>query len=151
MARAGEGEGAALEKAQAIRTRLAEMEVVAPCDCTVEVFELRPGDLVSANAPAVALLDRTRLWVRAYVPEMRLGQVRPGMAVPVRVDGFGQERFGGRVTYVATQAEFTPRNVQTPEERSKQVFRIKVTVEDAVRRLRPGMSADVLFDEAGGR
>ena len=72
--------------------------------------------------------------------------VRPE-PVPVRVDSFPDERFAGRVMFIATEAEFTPRNVQTPEERSKQVFRLKVGLEEGRKRLRVGMAADVMFNE----
>lgn len=133
-----------------IQQRLNELTVKAPSDCRVEAIDLRPGDLVAANAPSVSLVDVSRLWVRSYVPEGRLGEVHLGAVVPVRVDSFPDERFTGRITYIAQEAEFTPRNIQTPEERSKQVFRIKVTLEGAGRdRLRVGMVSDVLLDEAG--
>jgi hypothetical protein len=66
----------------------------------------------------------------------------------VRVDGIADERFLSRVTFISRQGEFTPRNIQTPEERSKQVFRVKLTLEEGLERLRVGMAADVLFDEA---
>lgn len=139
---------AAEAQVAAIQTRLGELTVKAPSDCLVEAIDLQPGDLVAPNAPSVSLLDTSRLWVRCYVPEGRLGQVSLGRQVPVRVDSFPGDRFAGRITYIAQQAEFTPRNVQTPEERSKQVFRLKVTLEEGLDRLRVGMIADVLLDEA---
>lgn len=141
---------AARAQVAAIETQMKELTVVAPCDCVVESIRLRPGDLVAPNAPAVTLLDGSRLWVRTYVPEFRLGEIRLGQHVPVRVDGFPQRRFRGRVSFLATEGEFTPRNIQTPEERSKQVFRAKVTLEDGLDILRVGMGADVLFGEAAG-
>jgi multidrug resistance efflux pump len=139
---------AARANVQAYEIRIAELVVRAPCHCVVEAIELRPGDLVAANAPAVSLLDLSRLWVRSYVPEGRLNQVSLGERVPVRVDGIADERFFSRVTFISRQGEFTPRNIQTPEERSKQVFRVKLTLEEGLERLRVGMAADVLFDEA---
>jgi len=149
VARAEAQVAAAEAQVAAIETRMKELTVKAPTDCVVEAIDLRPGDLVAPNGPSVSLLDAARLWVRSYVPEARLGQVRLGDVVPVRVDSFPNERFNGRVTYIAQQAEFTPRNIQTPEERSKQVFRVKVTIEGPDKaRLRVGMVADVMFDEA---
>ncbi len=137
---------AAEARAAAIDVQLKELEVLAPTACVVEAIDLQPGDIVGANAPSVSLLDVSKLWVRAYVPESRLGEVRLDQRVPIRVDSFPGRRFAGRVTYIAREAEFTPRNVQTPEERSKQVFRIKVTLEQGLDRLRVGMAADVLLD-----
>ncbi|MEK6674192.1 MAG: HlyD family efflux transporter periplasmic adaptor subunit [Planctomycetota bacterium] len=136
--------GAAGEVA-AIQVRLRELTVVSPCECLVESVDLHPGDLVAANAPTVSLLDTRKFWVRAYVPESRLGGLTVGQAVDVRLSAAGQQ-IRGRITYLATEAEFTPRNVQTPEERSKQVFRIKVAMEEGLDRVRPGMTADVFLD-----
>lgn len=138
----------ALGDVAAIEARLQELDVRAPCDCVVEAVELRPGDLVPPNAPAIALLDLSRMWVRSYVPEARLSQIKIGQSVPIRVDGLEDERFGGKVVFIAQEGEFTPRNIQTPEERSKQVFRIKVMLEEGLDRLRVGMATDVLFNEA---
>jgi multidrug resistance efflux pump len=148
IARAAAQAEASRAEVAAIETQMKELSVVSPCECVVESIRLRPGDLVSANAPAVSLLDISRLWVRSYVPESLLGDVRLGQEVPVRVDGFPTRRFRGRVGFLASEGEFTPRNIQTPEERGKQVFRIKVTIEEGASDLRVGMGADVLFSEA---
>jgi multidrug resistance efflux pump len=135
---------------RAIEAQLAELTVRAPVAGIVDAVELQPGDLVAANAPAVTIVDAAHLWVRAYVPENRLG-IEIGRRVAIGVDSFPDERFAGEVTFISQQAEFTPGNVQTPEERSKQVFRIKVEVRSGLDRLRPGMAADVwLEDEAPG-
>ncbi len=147
IAQAEANEAAARAEAAAIERRLAELSVESPCDCMVEAIELQPGDLIAPNAPGAALLDLSRLWVRAYVPEGRLGHLSLGRKVPIRVDSFPNERFTGRITFISTDAEFTPKNVQTPEERSKQVFRIKVTIEQGRERLRVGMGADVFLDQ----
>jgi multidrug efflux pump subunit AcrA (membrane-fusion protein) len=87
-------------------------------------------------------VDPSRLWVRAYVPEGRL-DVRNGAVLDVSVDAFPGRRFKAHVTFVARQAEFTPGNVQTPDQRAKQVFRVKVELDEGRDVLRPGMSADV--------
>ncbi|MCU0872682.1 MAG: HlyD family efflux transporter periplasmic adaptor subunit [Pirellulaceae bacterium] len=126
----------------AIRTRQKELRIVAPVDGTVEAQELQPGDLTLPGAPVLTIVDNQRLWVRAYLPENRLN-VKFGQRLWVTVDSYPQRRFAGEVTFLARQAEFTPSNIQTPEERSKQVFRIKVTLKEGWDVLRPGMSADV--------
>jgi multidrug resistance efflux pump len=110
----------------------------------VEALELQAGDLVASGAPVLSLADTRNLWVRAYVPENRLN-IKEDQQVRVSVDSYPSESFRGRVTFISRQAEFTPGNVQTPEERSKQVFRIKVTLEEGLDKLRPGMAADVEF------
>ncbi len=129
----------------AIDQQLKELEVKAPTAGAIEALELEPGDLVSPNAPVISLVDSSSLWVRAYVPEDQL-DLTLGQHVQVTVDSYPGETFEGEVTFIARQAEFTPSNVQTPEERSKQVFRIKVTLLEGHDRLRPGMAADVWLE-----
>lgn len=148
IARAAAQVDAAAAKVAAIEKQIKELTIASPGECVIETIDLRPGDIVAPNAPAVALLDLTRMWVRSYVPESRLGQVELGRKVPVRVDSFPDRLFTGRVTFIAREAEFTPRNIQTPEERSKQVFRVKVTIEEDRERLRVGMAADLLLDRS---
>jgi HlyD family secretion protein len=144
---------AAVESAQArldaIDRQLAELTIIAPVDGVVEAVDLQPGDLVGPNAPAVSLVDTNCLWVRAYVPENRL-DLQLNQQVRITVDSYPNHDFSGRITFVARRAEFTPGNVQTPEERSKQVFRIKVTLTSGLDVLRPGMAADVWLDEQRG-
>jgi len=131
---------------EAIQRQIDELTIKSPVDGSVEAIDLRPGDLVGANAPVISVMDLAQLWVRAYVPENRL-TLQVGDPVEVTVDSFPGERFKARITFVSRQAEFTPGNVQTPEERSKQVFRIKVTLDSGRDRLRPGMAADVWLAE----
>lgn len=128
--------------AEAVRKQRDELKIKAPADGPIEALDLQPGDLVAAGAPMLSMLDSKSLWVRAYIPENRLG-LTVGQPLAVTVDSFPGERFQGRIQFLARQAEFTPSNVQTPEERSKQVFRIKVKLEEGLDRLRPGMAADV--------
>jgi multidrug resistance efflux pump len=130
----------------ALRTRKQELRIVAPVDGTVEALELQPGDLTLPGAPVLSMIDNQRLWVRAYLPENRLN-VKLGQRLRVTVDSYRDRPFAGEVTFLARQAEFTPSNVQTPEERSKQVFRIKVTLKEGLDLLRPGMSADVSLED----
>jgi HlyD family secretion protein len=129
----------------AIRRQLDELSVVAPLDSVVEAIDLEPGDLITASAPVVSLIDPQQFWVRAYVPENRL-DLQIDQKVSVRVDSFPERRFAGHISYVSRHAEFTPSNAQTPEERSKQVFRIKVVLDEGLDVLRAGMSADVFLE-----
>ena len=136
---------AAQATTEALRIQVKELRVYSEVDGVVEALELRPGDLVAPNALALSLLDTSRIWVRAFLPEDRLN-VRLGDRFAVTIDSFPHREFVGTVTYISNQAEFTPRNVQTPDERSGQVFRIKVEVQDQTHELRPGMAADVWLD-----
>ena len=132
----------------AIRRQKDELRITSPIDGVVEALELQPGDMVAAGAPVLSMLDQSDLWVRAYVPQNRI-DVRIGQRVRLTVDAFPDETWEGTISFIARQAEFTPSNVQTPEERSKQVFRIKVAIENLGGQLRPGMTADVWLDAIG--
>lgn len=140
---------AAVEMARArvelLKTQLGETVVRSPMNAVVEVLDLEPGDLVGAGKPVATLLRPDSLWVRAYLPEEKLGYVKPGLEVKVRVDSFPQKNFFGIVRRIHRQAEFTPRNVQTWEERVLQVFQTEVVIKDPEQVLRPGMSGDVII------
>jgi multidrug resistance efflux pump len=136
---------AAAAEVAAIQRQLNELNIVAPSDSVLEAVDLQPGDLIAANAPAVSLIDLDQLWVRAYVPESRL-DLHLGQKVSLRVDCLPNRQFAGHISFISRQAEFTPVNVQTPEERSKQVFRIKVVLDEGRDVLRAGMSADVFLE-----
>lgn len=133
---------------QAIDSQIEELTIKAPLDGIIEAAQINPGDMVSPNAPILSMIDPANLWVRAYVPENRL-DLQLGQRVEVSVDSYPDRKFGGTISFIARQAEFTPGNIQTPEERSKQVFRIKVTLEEGAEVLRPGMTADVKLEGHG--
>ena len=143
MAQAKSEVEAARAREKVIRTQLDEAVIKAPVDAVVEVLDLEPGDLVGAGKPMATLLRTHSLWVRAYLPEAKLGFVKTGAKVRVRVDSFPNRDFAGIVRRVSRQAEFTPRNVQTWEERVLQVFQTEVVIDDPDHVLRPGMNADV--------
>jgi len=130
---------------QQIETQLAELEVRAPADAIVEVLQLRPGDLISPGSPVATLVEVDRLWVRVYIPEPDLGYARAafGKDVAIKVDTFHDEVFRGRIEEIASRGEFTPRNVQTRDERAHQVFGLRVRLDNSARKLSAGMAADV--------
>lgn len=127
-----------------------ELVVRSPIDGVVEVFDLRPGNLVGANQPVASLLERDQLWVRVYVPEPKLGLVRVGQKAAVRVDTFPERSFPGKVVEIRHQAEYTPRNVQTLDQRSDQVFGVKVAI-DPTPELKAGMAAFVTLEGVNSR
>ncbi|HEV8631759.1 MAG TPA: efflux RND transporter periplasmic adaptor subunit [Thermoanaerobaculia bacterium] len=125
-----------------------ELVVTAPKAGVVEVLDLRPGDLVAADQPVATLLEPDQIWVRVFVPETQLGRVRLGQPAAIRVDTFPHRAFPGRVVEIRTQGEYTPRNVQTLEQRADQVFGVKVAIEPRPE-LKPGMAATVTLAEPG--
>jgi HlyD family secretion protein len=118
----------------------AEAVVRAPAAGVIESMNLRPGDLVGASQPVAKLLEPSQLWVRVYVPEPKLGRVRVGQKAAVTVDTYPGRSFSGRVVEIRTEAEYTPRNVQTLDQRMDQVFGVKIAV-DPTPELKPGMAA----------
>ena len=124
---------------------LREMKIAAPADCVLEVLSVKVGDVLAPNQDAATLLLTNHLWVRVYVPEPWLGHIPLGEKVAVRVDSDPGKDFSGVVEQIARAAEFTPRNVQTVGERIKQVFGIKVRLDNPEGKLRAGMAADVTF------
>jgi HlyD family secretion protein len=125
-----------------------ELVVTAPAAGLVETFDLRPGDLAAANQPVATLLEPDQIWVRVYVPEVQLGRVTVGQPAAIHVDSFPRRSFPGRVVEIRGQGEYTPRNIQTLDQRSDQVFGVKVAI-DPTPELKPGMAAIVDLAEPG--
>ena len=140
---------ARVEQAQAqladMDAQIQEMKIVAPTESILEVLSVKVGDVLPANREVATLILPQRLWVRVYVPEPWLGLIKLNDAVRVRVDSFPGRDFAGVVEQINRKAEFTPRNVQTVEDRIKQVFGVKVRLENKEDALRAGMSADIYF------
>lgn len=135
-----------------LQANLAEAEVRAPGNsrddpqwrALVEVVAVRRGDLVAPNQPLLRILQANDLWVKVYVPETDLGKVRLGQEVEVTVDSHPGKRFKGKVMHIAGESEFTPRNVQSADERRNQMFGLKVRVDDPQGVFKSGMAAEVL-------
>jgi HlyD family secretion protein len=128
-----------------IDAQLGEMQVTAPSDSVLEVLSVKVGDVLPPNREVATLLLPQHLWVRVYVPEPWLGLIKVGDQVRIRVDSFPHQDFPGTVEQINRQAEFTPRNVQTVEDRIRQVFGVKIRLPSNEERLRAGMAADAFF------
>jgi len=126
-------------------TQLREMRVVAPTNCVLEVLSVKPGDVLAPNREVATVLFTGHTFARVFVPEPWLGRIKLGDKAQVRVDAFPGKDFAGQVEFIGRAAEFTPRNVQTAEERVKQVFPVKVRLDASSGELRAGMAADVTF------
>jgi HlyD family secretion protein len=129
---------------------LANGTVVAPFAGVVTTRHREPGEAVSPGAPVLTLLDPDDRWVRIYVREDVVGRVQLGMTASVTSDTYPERTFDGEVVFIASEAEFTPRNVQTAEERTKLVYAVKVRItSDPDFILKPGIPADVRLVERG--
>jgi len=131
-----------------LETQQRELRVMAPTNCVLEVLGVKVGDVLAPNREVATLLLADHLWVRVYVPQPWLGQIQLGQQVRVKADAFPDNEFTGIVEQISRAAEFTPRNVQTPEERIKQVFGVKMRLPGDL--LRAGMSVDAFFPNVSG-
>ena len=103
-----------------------------------------PGEILPPGATIAVLTDLSRPWLTVWIDEPSLARVKLGQSVTVRVDGRDQG-FEGTVSFISPVAEFTPKNVQTPDERAKLVFRVKVSLDNTDGIFKPGMPADAHF------
>lgn len=128
----------------AIDAQLANMVVRAPFDGVVTIRHRENGEVVQAGSPVLTIMNPGDRWVRIYVPENQLAAVRLGMGAAISSDTYRDKTYRGEVTFIARAAEFTPKTVQTTEERVKLVYAVKVRITgDAGGDLKPGMPADV--------
>ncbi|HUW66267.1 MAG TPA: HlyD family efflux transporter periplasmic adaptor subunit [Spirochaetia bacterium] len=128
------------------RLALQKATLVSPTAGQVEEKNFSAGEFVPAGAPVLTLIDNTHLWLYAYVPENQLNMVHMGQKVGVSVDAYPGKSFTGKVTYISSQAEFTPKMVQTNQDRTTLVFKVKITMNQQ-QGLLPGLPADVTFDK----
>lgn len=144
---------AAVAQAEAgLRTLLVRQQnlvVTSPLTGVILVEHAQAGEVVAAGAPILTVADLREVWIRLYIPLPRLGQIALGQRAAVTTDALPGRTFTGTVTEISQQAEFTPKNVQTPEERVRLVFAVKVTLPNDERLLKPGMPADAVILTAG--
>lgn len=131
---------AAAAELERAKVGLDEMIVRAPCDGVVESLDIHPGDLLKPG-PAATITDPDRLKLMVYVSAALLGNLRLGQRVALTPDSDAGETFEGAIVHIASEGEFTPRNLQTQEDRSEQVFGVKISLDSAGGRLRAGMAA----------
>jgi membrane fusion protein YbhG len=125
-----------------LQKQRSETDVKSSVTGIVQSFGLRPGDLVAPNQTVAEIIEESQLWVRVYVPETMLGLLHVNQAVKVTVDTYPNQSFNGTISTIASQGEYTPRNVQTRAQRAEQVFAVKVLVAPDPK-LHAGMAATV--------
>jgi HlyD family secretion protein len=126
----------------AAKTQLSYTELKSPLSGVVLLKNVENGEVVNPGTPVVTIGDIDNLWMNIYIPETQTGAVKLGQPVRVHVDSFPEESFHGKVTFISSQSEFTPKTIQTEEERVKLVYRVKVSLEGTGQKLKPGMPAD---------
>lgn len=127
---------------QIIETQLNDTEAVSPIDGVVLVKSAEPGEIIAAGTTVVTVGDIEHPWLRAYISELDLGRVKLGDKANITTDSFPGKVYPGKVTFISSEAEFTPKQIQTPEERAKLMYRIKIEVENPHHELKSNMPAD---------
>lgn len=134
---------AALEEAQSVLT---DLTITAPTNGTITTRMVDVGEVVAAGTPLLELVDLDRLYLKVYVPEIQIGKVRLDLPARIYTDAFPDQPFEATVRYIASKAEFTPKEVQTPDERVKLIYAVKLYVEENPdHRLTPGLPADAVI------
>jgi HlyD family secretion protein len=143
---------AQIEQARAqaalVDSQLADSVIYSPIDGVVLVKSAEPGEVVAPGTPLLTLGEVSKPWVRGYIREQDLGRVKLGAKAKVTTDSYPGKIYWGRVSFVASEAEFTPKQIQTPEERIKLMYRVKIEIENPQHELKLNMPADaeILLD-----
>jgi HlyD family secretion protein len=130
------------------RQRLADTELTSPFEGVVLSTSAEPGSYLNPGGTVLTIGDIKHVWVRAFISETDLGRIRLEQEAVVTVDAYPQRSWKGRVSYISSAAEFTPRAVQTFKERTNLVYRIKIQLDNADGALKPGMPADAVVEAA---
>jgi HlyD family secretion protein len=133
---------AARARVASAEERLGYATLRAPISGVVLSKSVEPGEQVAAGTPVITLGDTGQCWLKGYIPESELGRVKLGQGARVTTDSQPGKVYQGRVSFISSEAEFTPKSVQTQKERVKLVYRIKVTLPNEELELKPGMPAD---------
>jgi len=134
-------------QARTLEAVISNLTILSPMNGVVTVRHREPGEITPAGSPVVTVMDPQDRWVSIYVSEDRIGQVKLDAGATLTADSFPKKKYQGKVESIASEAEFTPKNVQTTEERVKLVYEVKVRIEgDEGLDLKPGMPADVRLE-----
>ncbi len=130
-------------KVDQFKVLIAEGELHAPARARVEAISIRPGDVITADQSVMKLLEADQLFVRMFIPEPDLAKIKVGQKVSVTIDAADEQVMVGVIEQINEQGEFTPRNVQSRDERNHQVFGVKVKLNNSAGKLKSGMAAKI--------
>ena len=117
----------------------------APSAGVVTVRQVELGEVVASGSPVVTITDLDHILLRAYIAETDLGRIHWGQDAIITTDTYSGKQYHGRISFIASTAEFTPKSVQTFKERVTLVYRIKIDIDNPNHELKPGMPADVVL------
>ncbi len=139
---------AEIERAQAqlgmTRTQVEDTVVVSPIDGLVLVKSADVGEVLAAGTTVLTIGDIARPWLRGYIREQDLGRVKIGSKATITSDSYPDKRYAGKVSFIASEAEFTPKQIQTPEERTRLVYRVKIDLDNPRQELKLNMPVDAV-------
>ncbi len=124
-----------------------ELTVISPLDGEISSFDLKVGEVIMAFQTLLTVTDLSDMYVRIYIPGNKLSIIKLNQKVKIKADSFPEKYFDGYISYIGAQAEYTPRNVQTPEERTKLVYPVKIEITNKENKLRDGMYVTVELQE----
>ena len=131
------------QSVKAAELTINKLTIKSPANGQVLYQHVEQGQVVNPGTTLVTVLDPNDLWIKIYIPEARLNQVKVGGTANIMVDSYPDKKFKGQIQFVSDQAEFTPKNVQTKEERTTTVYAVKISVSEGKDQLKAGMPADV--------
>jgi HlyD family secretion protein len=130
------------------RVNLGYTTLRAPSSGVITVREAELGEVVSPGTPVITLADLDHIWLRAYIAETDMGKIHWGQQVKITTDTYPGKQYSGRISFISSTAEFTPKSVQTYQERVTLVYRIKIDIDNTSHEFKPGMPADAHIDLA---
>ncbi len=136
-------------KVEQFKVLIAEGELHAPARARVEAISIRPGDVITADQSVMKLLEADQLFVRMFIPEPDLAKIKIGQQVNVKIDAADEQVMIGMIEQINEQGEFTPRNVQSRDERNHQVFGVKIKLNNSAGKLKSGMAVSVGVESNG--
>lgn len=125
---------------------LSKLTIKSPVSGQVLYQNVELGQVVNPGTTLATILDSNDLWIKIYIPGAKLGQIKMGGTVSIVADSYPDKKFKGQIQYISTQSEFTPKNIQTKEERTTTVYAVKISITEGKDQLKAGMPADVTLE-----
>lgn len=130
---------------------IADSTITSPASGIITHKAVEEGEFVGSGTPLLTIADLARVHLNIYITETELGKIRLGQQAEVRIDSYPNRAFPGKVVFISPEAEFTPKNIQTKEERVKLVYRVKIQIPNQENILKPGMPADAFMQTAASQ
>lgn len=128
-----------------LKEKIDDSKIIATADGYISLINFEEGELVPAGALITKLINLNEVFLKIYIPEVHLGKIQYGQEAEIKVDAFPEETFKGKVVFISSEAEFTPKNIQTKDERVKLVYAVKIKIDNKNHRLKEGMLCDVII------